>query len=290
MDPDRPETAQVPAPGPCDGPRPHPVAGQLGHHDLPEGEQEHLRHHSEQVHASVALEHGEELVAALQLLEGDRVASHLTLGGTEQRRFDGAGPARQDLEVPHAGIRGNDDPGTHHLRPPAEVEVLAHGHDGRIEPVELREEVGADQGAPTGGHEDVSNRVVLAVVDLVGLHPLDHRAALVDDQPDVHQPLGIVPAHHLGRDHAGVGPEGLLDEQVDRVFVEGHVVVAEQVVVGPVDHGLHFVRGRAEPPIGLESPHVGRGEHGGDPGREVLPTTSGVEDEHRELGIVLRGE
>ncbi len=229
-------------------------------------------------------------MAALQLLEGDRVARRLVLGRADQRRLDGAGPAGQDLEVPHPGIRGNDDPGPHHLRPPAEVEIFAHGHDRRIEPVELGEEVGADQGAATGSHEDVSHRVVLAVVDLVGLHPVDHRAALVDDHPHVQQPLGIVPAHHLGGDHAGIRPEGLLDEQVDRVLVEGHVVVAEQVVVGPVDHGTHLVRGRREPPVALEPPHVSRREDGRDPGREVLPATGRVEDEHRELGVVLRGE
>ena len=124
-----------------------------------------------------------------------------------------------------------------HLGPPAQVEVLAHGHDGGVEATELLEQVGPHQGDPTRGDEHVPHRVVLAVVDLAGLDPLDDRTTLVHGHPHVDQPLGVVPADHLGRDDPGVGPECLLHQQVDGIGEQGHVVMAEQEVVGPVDHG-----------------------------------------------------
>ena len=89
---------------------------------------------------------------------------------------------------------------------------------------------------PAGGHEDVAHRVVLAVVDLPGLHPLDHRAGLVGVHPDVQQDRRVVPADHLGRDDAGVGAERLLDHDVDGVRVRRTVVVAEEEEGRPLDH------------------------------------------------------
>ena len=153
-----------------------------------------------------------------------------------------------------------------HLGPPAQVEVLAHGHDGGVEAAELVEQVGPHQGGPAGGHEHVAHRVVLAVVDLAGLDPVDHRSPLVHGHPHMDQALGVVPADHLGRDDPGVGAEGLLHQQVDGVGEQGHVVVAEQEVVGAVDHGLDLVDGGPEPPVLLEAAHVGRGQHRRHPG------------------------
>ncbi len=89
--------------------------------------------------------------------------------------------------MPDAGVGGDDDAGAGHLGPPAEVEVLPHGHDGRVVAAELGEEVGAHEGAATGSEEDVTDGVVLAVVDLVGVDPLHGRSRLVDGHAHVHQ-------------------------------------------------------------------------------------------------------
>ena len=265
-----PEATEVPTPRPDHGPGPGPVAGQLGHDDLAHRQHEDLGHHPDQVERAVALEHGQQLVPALELLQGHRVLRRPS-PSAGQGLVDGPGAAGQLLEMPHPGIGGHDDAGPDHLGPPAQVEVLPHGHDGGVEAAELLEQVGPHQGGAAGGDEHVAHGIVLAVVDLAGLDPVDDRSPLVHGHPDMDQPLGVVPADHLGRDDAGVGTEGLLHQQVDGVGEEGHVVVAQQEVVGPVDHGLDLVDRGPEPTVLLEAAHVGRGQDRRHPGGEVSP-------------------
>jgi len=57
---------------------------------------------------------------------------------------------------------------------------------------------------------------------------------------------------------------------VDRVGVQGDVVMADQVVRGAIDHRPDLVDGGAEAEILLAQPHIGGGEHCGHPGGQFL--------------------
>jgi hypothetical protein len=237
----------------------------------------------------VALQHGQQLVPSLELLEGDGGGGVTGAVAGAEVGGDRPGAGGQLLEVADPGIGRHDDPGPHHLGPPAQVEVLAHGHDGRIKPPELVEEVGPDQGGTTRSDEDVTDRVVLPVVDLVGLDPLDHRSGLVHGHAHVDQALGVVPAHHLGRHHPGVGTERLFDQEGDGVGEQRHIVVADQVVGGAVHHLADLVEGGTEAPVLLEPADVRGREHRRHPGGHVLPAAR-VEDQDGQLRILLRSE
>ncbi len=288
--PDHRQATEVPAPGAHHRPGPGPVAGHLGHDDLADRQHQHLGKDPDEVERAVALEDGQQLVAALELLEGDGFRRRpVAVVGAGQQAVDGPRTGGDLLQVPHPGIGGDDDPGSDDLGPPAQVEVLAHGDDGWIEPPELVEQVGPHQRGPAGGDEDVPHGIVLTVVDLVGVDPLHHRTGLVHGHAHVDQALGVVPADHLGRHHPGVGPERLFDQQVDGVREQGDVVVAQQVVGRPVDHGAHLVDGGAEATVLLEPTHVGGGEDGGHPRGYVLGTGR-IQHQDRELRIVLRGQ
>ena len=77
---------------------------------------------------------------------------------------------------------------------------------------------------------------MLAVVHLALEDAVDHGTGLVAAHAHMEQDPRVVPVDELGRDDAGVGTEGLLDQPADRVVVERHVVVAEQEEGGPLHH------------------------------------------------------
>ncbi len=202
-----------------------------------------------------------------------------TRGSTDDRR-DGAAkgptgrvepPPGQLLEVADPGVGSHDHPGAGDLGPPAEVQVLAHGHDLRVEPAELGEQVAPHERAPARRHEDVADGVVLAVVDLAGLEAVDHRSSLVGRHPHVEEPVGVVPADDLGRDDrrrwTGTPPPP---------------AGGRRRATGPRRRGR---RGSTPPrrpwrgprcrrPVAgsvLEPAHEGGGQHRRHPGRQVLP-------------------
>ena len=287
--PDHRQSSEIPPPGPDHGPGPGPVAGQLGHDHLTDGQHDHLGEHPHQGEGSVALEDGQQLVAPLELLQRDRLRRVPLPVRLDQRRLDGSEARGQLLPMTYPGIGRHDDTGSDDLGPPAQVAVLAHGHDRRVEPPELVEQVGAHQRGATRSHEHVTYRVVLAVVDLVGLDPLHHRTALVHGHPHVDQAFGVVPAEHLGRDHPGVGTERLFDQQGDGVGEQGHVVVAHQVVGSAVHHLADLVDRGPKAPVLFESADVGGGQHGRHTGCHVLRAAC-IEDKDRQLRIFLRSE
>ena len=116
------------------------------------------------------------------------------LGG-HQGRLEAALAGGQLLEVAHPGIGGHDDAGTQDLGPPAQVQVLPHGHDHRVVAPECVEQVGPDERRPAGCDEDIPDGIVLSVVDLVGLHPLDDGSTLVDAHADMDELHGVAPTH-----------------------------------------------------------------------------------------------
>ena len=142
-----------------------------------------------------------------------------------------------------------------------------------VEPLELCEEVGPHQNAAARSHEDVAHGVVLAVVDLALEDAVHDGARLVAAHPDVQEDTGVVPVDELRGHHAGVGAERLLDQLVDRIGEQRHVVVAEQEEGRTLHHpeGLVGGRGVAGPP--RQVPHEGVGE---DPRHPFV-----------DLGIVL---
>ena len=113
-------------------------------------------------------------------------------------------------------------------RPPAEVEVFGAGEGRGIEAPELREQVGAHEHHRGGDVEDVAHAVVLLLVDLAGLDAGVRRAEAVDGAAHLEQDLGVLGAHQLGPEDAGVGAVPLLDQEPHRGRVEHDVVVAEQ--------------------------------------------------------------
>ncbi len=123
---------RVPSPGTGHGPHPLAITGQDGHDDLSQSQQRRLGQHARQVEARVALQHGPKLVPALEHLHGDRMTALVRI--EHGQRFESS---RDRLAVTHAGVGRDDHPRARHLRSPREVEILPHGHDSRIEALEL---------------------------------------------------------------------------------------------------------------------------------------------------------
>ncbi len=197
-------------------------------------------------------------------------------------------PAGDGLAMSDPRLGGDDDPGTGDLAAPRQVQVLAHGHDPGIETLELSEEVGADEDAPRGRDEDVADGVVLAMVDLTLEDPVDDGAGLVATHADVEQDARVVPVDELRRDDPGVGAERLLDQLVDGVAVQGHVVVAQQVEGGALDHAQRLVGGGGVAGAPGEMADEGVGEDPAHPLGDLRAVLARVEDQDRQLLVVLR--
>ena len=277
------QPAEVPTPGAGDGPGPVAVTGQDGDEELAEGEQRRLGQHPEQCEPRVALEDDPQLVPPLQRLQGDRVASDGFAHGRQQRLE----PAGDRLAVAYPGVGGDHDPRAGDLAAPREVEVLAHGDDPGVEPVQLGEEVGPDQNAPARGDEDIAHGVVLPVVDLALEDAVHHGARLVATHADVEQDAGVVPVHELRGHHAGVGAERLLHQLVDGIGIERHVVVQEEEEGGALHHAERLVGRSGVAGVTGQVPDEGVGEHPAHPCRDLGIVLPGREDEDRHLLVVL---
>ena len=194
--------------------------------------------HARDAERSVAREHDAEPVAGLQT--APLVVAH---------------PRGELVAVPHPRVRRHDHPSAGDLRAPAQAHVVEEVADPLVEATDLREQVGAHQGARARHREHVADRVVLRLVELA---PLDERHAVpgvVHALTDLEQPLRVVPVDELRPDDGGVGPEGLLDEDPHDVGLRGDVVVAEQVEGRPVDDLDHLVGGGSEARVLLEAAH-----------------------------------
>ena len=272
----------VPPPRPQHGAGSVRVSGQERDHHLSEGQQRSLWQHADEGQARIALEHGTELVSALQRLQGGGVAAVVL-----PAQLQGLQASGDRLAMADPRLGRHDHPCTGDLASPREVEVLSHRHDPGIEALELREEVGADEDAPSRRDEDITHGVVLAVIDFSLQDPVHHRTRLVAAHADVEEDARIVPVDELGGHDAGVGPERLLHQLVDGVRIERHVVVAQQVERGALDHTERLVRRRGVARAPGEVAHEGIGEDPPHPLGDfgALPTRG--EDQDRELLVVL---
>ena len=186
----------------------------------------------------------------------------------------------------HSSLRRADDPGADEMGTPAELQVVTHRHIALIEAAELTQQVISDQGDPTWRHEDVTNSIVLALIELPWLDALDHGPEAVDALANVQQDGAVIDVDHLRRDDASVGPERLFNEQVHRIAVEHHVVVAEEEEGCSLDLAHRLVHGCPEASVLLQDGDESAWGRLGHPSRcGLAPATD--EDEDAQLCIVL---
>ena len=107
----------------------------------------------------------------------------------------------------HPCIGRHHHAGSGHLAPPRKVEILSHRHDGGVEALQLTPQVGPDEDAAAGCHEDVAHRIVLAVVHLAVLDAIHDRSGLVAVFAHVEQDRRVEPVDVLGRHDTGIGAE-----------------------------------------------------------------------------------
>ena len=94
---------EVPGPGPAHGTHPVPVAGEEGDEHFAQGQQRRLGQDPHEGEPRVALEHGAQLMAALQHLHGDGVA--WVALDRDRQRLEAAG---HRLAVADAGLGRHD--------------------------------------------------------------------------------------------------------------------------------------------------------------------------------------
>ena len=275
----------VPSPRSSHGAGPVPVAGQQRHEELAQGQQGRLREHADEAQTRVVLEHGTQLVAPLQHLQRDRVSPAPLPGQVERLQ-----PAGHRFAVTDPGLRRHHDPRPGHLAAPREVEVLAHGDDPGVKAFQLAKQVGPDQDAPARGDEDVTHRIVLAVVHLTLENAVDHGSGLVATHAHVEQNPRVVPVDEFGGDDSGVGTEGLLDQLADGVMVGRHVVVAEQEEGRPFHHLEGLVGRGAVPGPSRQVAHEGVGEDPAHPLGDLVRLGPVGEHQDGKFVVVLGGQ
>ena len=256
-----------------------PPGQQLGQ-GLDRGEQQRLRQDPQQVEPPVAHEHGADSVGVVEGADpaaGQRVVP----AGAEARG--------QGFEMADVGSGRHDDPGPEHLGPPAEVEVLAEQVDMGIEAGQRGEQIGPHQIAAAGGAEHVAHRVVLLLIELTPLDQPGGHTRLVDAQADRQEMIGPLPLDELGRHHPGVAAEGLLEQDPGDVRGQTDIVMAEQVVGGPLHDRQGFVGGPGEAHPAREPVDVGARQDGRHPGGGVFGA-GGVDHQNREVRVVLGSE
>jgi hypothetical protein len=128
------------------------------------------------------------------------------------------------------------DSSARYLGSPAEVQVLAQDGDQGVEPAKSGEEVRAHERHTARRDEDVALKVLLAVVDLAGLHALVRHAEPVAGLTHVQQDERVLVGDDLGRYDAGVGSKCRLDHELDGVVLEHDVIVAKEEEGRAVDH------------------------------------------------------
>ncbi len=200
----------------------------------------------------------------------------------------------QAFDVPNAGIRRNDDPGTGQVRSPAEIDVVPVERDGGVEAAERTKQVGSDEHASRRQHEHVTDGVVLL---LIGLTRVDDRVDLteaIEAEADVLQHLRVVPFGQFGSDHAGVRSEQLGNQQPHHVGGQGDVVVAdEKEPVVAVDQSEHIVHGGAETWVADDGANEGgRDDPTDTSSQRIVLVVVGVRHEEQcsQVGVVLRGQ
>ncbi len=269
LGPDRREITQISGPGMGEvaglaGPTDH----QRGQH-LDHGDDGHLREHTQQMEGRVAREHRAHPV---EVLEPPPVLHGLAIA--------------ESFHVTHHGIGGDHHTRTGEVGLPAQGEVVVVVVDRRVEAADGLEQVAADQRDRAGNDVDVTDGIVLFLIELVAVDQRCSGPGLVDGFADAEQATAVAPGDQLGADDPGIGAKGLLDEHSNRPGRQRHVVVAAQIEVGAVDHVHRLVDGPPEPDVVVEAPNERIGEvlrHS----RSGVDLARRIDDEDSEIGVVL---
>jgi hypothetical protein len=130
----------------------------------------------------------------------------------------------------------HDDASAGNLGTPGQLEVFGHGDDRLIEPRECFEQITADERGPARGNEDVSDDVVLAVVNLSWCDALTDRTGAIGLLANVQEHPIVVVRDVLWRHDSGVLSHRSLDHLGYSVWCKHDIVVAEEEERGPIDH------------------------------------------------------
>ena len=225
-----------------------------------------------EVAAGVVAEHAAEPVARRQ----PRPVDHRPALG---QGLTVASPRRRHDQHPRAGGVGA----------PAQVEVVADEADALVEAAQGAEQVGAHEQARRGHEEHVAHGVVLLLVELTRIDERGGRAELVGGVADLEDVLGRLPVDELRPDDAGVRAVGLLHQLADGVGIERHVVVEQAEEPRALHEPQGLVGCRAEAARVAERAHEGPRDPVGDAFGQVADG-AGVEEEHAQVGVVLRRE
>ncbi len=193
------------------------------------------------------------------------------------------------LAVRRSSVGDDQHPRTGEARPPAEVEVFGTGERRGVEALELGEQVGAHQHHRGGNVEDVTHAVVLFLVDLARFDAGVRRPEAVDGPTHLEQHLGVLGAHELRAQDAGVRPVPLFHQEPHRGRIEHDVVVTQQEEGGTLDRVERLVGSVGEARAVREATDEGAREHLGDAGGGVVDRAA-VDDEDREVVVVLLRE
>jgi hypothetical protein len=150
------------------------------------------------------------------------------------------------------------------------------------------EQVGAHEHGGVRHVEDVTNAVVLLLVELAGLDPGVWVPEPVDAAPDLQQHLGVVGVHDLRADDACVRAERLLEHEAHRPRMEDDVVVADQQEGGIPDRVQRLVGRRREPRV--RDPVDERLRQGAGDAVAGILVGRRVDHEHRQARVVLAPE
>ena len=220
--------------------------------------------------------------------ERDDAAHAGTRSGGLQREV---GPALGEcLAVARAGGGHHQHAGAAEVRAPAQVDVVTLVLDGRVEPSDGAEQVGAHEQARRRHSEHVAHGIVLLLVVLAGLDERIDLAEAVDAEAHVLQHRRLVPGDQLGADDAGVRSVELLHQQADGALVECDVVVqeAEEPVVA-LDEAQHLVRRGAEAGVPTDGANEGP-RHVGTDARRQLARLAGHQEQVLQVAVVLPGQ
>ena len=199
------------------------------------------------------------------------------------------------LTVPCHGGGHHHDARTGEVDAPAEVDLGADGGEGRVEPADRAEEVGAHEKACRRKSEHVLHEVVLFLVDLAVIGERHLHAEPVDGDADALDHARVVPMDELRAHHPGIRPVRLLHHPGHGVGCERDVVMeeAEEPAVA-LDQVQDRVAGAREARISARVADDGSGKGSLDEVPRGLAGRAGrlpgEEKEVLDSGIVLGGE
>ena len=200
-------------------------------------------------------------MSALQILSAGSArseGSHSALTGGDQ------------LSVRDLGEGCDHDACPGDLGAPGKVQVLPQDRNDRVETAKGCEKVRANERHAARRDEDISLQVLLAVVYLTEFDAFVHDAESVTGLANVQQDHRIVVVHELWCDDAGVGAKGRFNHQLNGVWFETNIIVAEEEEGRAIDHQGRFIARSREPAILVEDSDVRARRHGGDSRRDVL--------------------